>query len=66
MALDVWFPDDVTRILTALSSAGCHYGPEYHAALRDVALAFGVDLPPFVEFGQVVDVLPENRGEGRL
>ena len=44
MALDMWFRDDVTRILTALASAGDQHGPEYQKALSDVALAFGVTL----------------------
>ena len=44
MGLDLWFPDDMTRILTALASAGKHYGPEYARALRHVGLALGLDL----------------------
>jgi hypothetical protein len=42
MGLDVFFPQDVKRILIGLASAGHDRGPEYLAALRDVALSFGV------------------------
>ena len=44
MALDLWFREDVARILTALAAAGSERGPEYHKALWDVALAFGLPL----------------------
>ena len=44
MSLEVWYPQDVINILAALSSAGELQGPEYHKALNDVALAFGVNL----------------------
>jgi len=44
--LDMWFRDDVGRILIALASAGANRGPEYLAALHDVALAFGLDVRP--------------------
>jgi hypothetical protein len=42
VSLDVWYPDDVRRILIALASAGILQGPGYHKALGDVALAFGL------------------------
>ena len=45
MGLDLWFREDVARILAALASAGDHYGPNYQKALADVALAFGVTPP---------------------
>lgn len=48
MGLDLWFQQDVERILTALAAAGDQRGPEYHKALGDVALAFG--LAPRAEF----------------
>jgi hypothetical protein len=44
MSLDVWYPQDIQRVLVALASAGELQGPEYHKALDDVALAFGVLL----------------------
>jgi hypothetical protein len=44
MTLDVWYPQDVINILRALASAGELQGPEYHKALDDVALAFGIAL----------------------
>ena len=43
MGLDLWFRDDVRRILDALAAAGDERGPEYHKALADVAIAFGVE-----------------------
>jgi hypothetical protein len=43
MALDLWFREDVARILIALASAGEQRGDEYRRALVDVALAFGID-----------------------
>jgi hypothetical protein len=46
MSLEVYYQQDVARILTALASAGDRYGPEYHKALADVALAFGLKQPP--------------------
>jgi hypothetical protein len=42
MGLDLWFRADVIRILAALASAGSDRHPAYHAALRDVGLAFGL------------------------
>lgn len=45
MALNLWFAPDVARILLALASSGRDRGPEYAAALRDVALAFGLIVP---------------------
>jgi hypothetical protein len=44
MALDLWFREDVARILTALAAAGSERGPEYHKALFDVGLAFGLHI----------------------
>lgn len=44
MGLDVWFRNDVERILTALAAAGELHGPEYRRALEDTALAFGLCL----------------------
>ena len=45
MAAEVWYPQDVINVLAALSSAGELQGPEYHKALHDVALAFGLETP---------------------
>ena len=42
MGFEVWYPQDIQNILNALASAGELQGPEYHKALGDVALAFGV------------------------
>jgi hypothetical protein len=42
MGLGVYFSEDIAKILAALSSAGDRYGPEYHKALTDVAMAVGV------------------------
>ena len=44
MALDLWFREDVERILTALASAK-RDDPAYLQALHDVALAFGLVRP---------------------
>jgi hypothetical protein len=44
MALDLWFREDVARLLAALAAAGDLHGPEYHKALAGVALAFGVHV----------------------
>ena len=41
MAYVVWI-EDVANILVALASSGRNYGPVYLAALRDVALACGL------------------------
>ena len=38
----IWFQKDVRRILLALAAAGCERGPEYHKALSDCAIAFGL------------------------
>ena len=61
MALDVYWPRDIERVLLALASAGAGRGPEYHAALADLALAFGVASPgghaPNWPRGSVSDVL---------
>ena len=45
MGLQVFYPEDVQRVLLALASAGAAHGPEYVKALGDVALAFGVRPP---------------------
>jgi len=59
MALDLWYPNDVARILAALASAGSGNGPDYLRALHDVALAFGVRPPGGQgEHLQIVDVHP--------
>jgi hypothetical protein len=44
MGLDLWFQQDVIRILAALASAGRGRHLAYHEALRDVALAFGLNV----------------------
>jgi hypothetical protein len=44
MGLDLWFAEDVARILAALAAAGDERGPEYHVALRHVAIAFGLPV----------------------
>ncbi len=41
--LDVYYPDDLKRILRSLASAGRDNGPAYLRAIDDVALAVGVD-----------------------
>jgi len=48
MGLQVYYPQDIERVLLALASAGSMHGPEYHKALSDTAIAFGVlfPLPP--------------------
>jgi hypothetical protein len=69
MALDLWFREDVQRILTALASAaGEAHGPQYLKALADVALAFGVAAPtdgsrhrPRIE---VLDLVPVSGERG--
>ena len=42
MGLDLWNQTDIRRVLDGLASAGADRGPEYHRALCDVALSFGV------------------------
>jgi hypothetical protein len=43
MGLDIYFPEDIARILAALSQANARNGTEaYQAALDDVAAAFGL------------------------
>ena len=68
MALEVYFSNDVQRILLALASAGQLHGPEYHQALRDVALAFGVEPPVeawrVVEPEPVLEIVRHERREG--
>lgn len=44
MALEVYYQNDIRRVLLALASAGRANGPDYRQALYDVALAFGVQL----------------------
>jgi len=51
---EVFTTYDVKRILVALASAGVSRGSEYHQALCDVALAFGIELPPSTRW-RVVD-----------
>jgi len=50
MGLDLWFREDVQRVLTALLSANNRKEPGerqrgYEDALFDLALAFGVVVP---------------------
>lgn len=45
MGLGVHFSEDIAKILAGLASAGDRYGPEYHKALADVAIALGVQVP---------------------
>ncbi len=45
MGLGVYFSEDIAKILAGLASAGDRYGPEYHKALSDVAIALGVQAP---------------------
>jgi hypothetical protein len=56
--LELWYREDVIRILNAVAHAGELQGAEYHKAIRDVARAFGVhdelDLPA-VEAGYRVN-----------
>ena len=47
MALDLWYPDDVRRILLGLARAAsrytdAEYRQAYHDALTDAAVSFGV------------------------
>jgi len=46
MGMDLWFQDDVRRILWGLARAASRYDPEYRQvyldALGDVATAFGL------------------------
>ena len=42
--LEVFYQNDIRRVLLALASAGQLNGPGYRRALQDAALAFGVDL----------------------
>lgn len=48
MSLEVWFRQDIQRVLAGLASAGSVRGPEYFKALYDVAISFGVriEMPP--------------------
>ena len=56
MGLGVWFQEDIGRVLVGLASAGVGRNPEYFAALRDVALALGVQVPgPVRSVPAVVD-----------
>jgi len=69
MALDVFFHNDIERILAALASSGGSRGPEYLAALEHVALAFGVQPQPVnawevVEPDKRVHYVPVNRLSG--
>lgn len=40
--VDLWFPEDVKRILASLAASGAERGYEYLLALYHVALAFGL------------------------
>lgn len=74
MALDLWFPEDVTRILLSLARAELRHGDSqwhdgYMAALEDVGTAFGICPPQEKARSQgnfLMDSLPthplENRG----
>ncbi len=46
MSLEIYYPNDIRRVLLALASAGAMHGPAYIKALYDVALAFGMQPPP--------------------
>lgn len=52
--LDVWYPDDLKRILQSLASAGRGNGAGYLRAIEDVALAVGVD--PFAKTMTIGDI----------
>lgn len=54
MALEVFYSQDILNALLALASAGELHGPEYHKALHDVALAFGLQ-PMALQRWQVID-----------
>ena len=61
MAINMWTQTDVARLLEALAQAADLHGPEYHKALRDVALCFGIRSiganPPQT---RVLDVAPDG------
>lgn len=69
MGLDLWFREDVARILAALASSGDLYGPDYFKALHDVGVAFGVGVqfrqsrPALMEWAHV---MPEARYIGEV
>ena len=52
MGLDLWFREDVQRILAALASAGEAHGAAYLKALTDVSIAFGVVVPTDQDAGR--------------
>jgi hypothetical protein len=66
MGLDVWFREDMTRILLALGSAGAHHGPKYLKALHDVALAFGLEAPTLARFGPPIPHVLNDPAQGML
>lgn len=49
MGLEVYYKEDIRRVLLALASAGAGHGLAYIKALHDVALAFGIRAPKFVK-----------------
>jgi len=53
MALDIFYCNDIRRILIALASAGVERGAEYEQALRDVGLAVGVQIAPMRQWDMV-------------
>jgi hypothetical protein len=54
MSLDIYFPEDITRVLAALSQANARNGTDtYQEALDDVAVALGLDLE--VSNGRPID-----------
>lgn len=48
LSLDVWFRDDIERVLRGLEAAAERCSWEYHEALRAVALSFGIEWEPAV------------------
>ena len=61
--LQIFYPEDIQRVLLALASAGAARGPEYVKALGDVALAFGVQPPTPTKIWHEVDTLADHTPE---
>jgi len=54
--MNVYFKEDIKRILEALTSAGAMNGEGYVQALQDMALAVGIELlRPVIETWQVIE-----------
>ncbi len=66
MGLDLWFRDDVKRILAMAAQAAERYPGDfqagYVAALSDLALAFGVAAPGTRPAIRMIDMGKEGSG----